>query len=89
MSLGGEKKKMGKIISEEVWNLGKGLEGNLEKEVKILEVLEEKRGMDIKEVIKLSGIKWVYSSLKNLEKLNKVERKKLGKSMYYRKVKVK
>lgn len=80
---------VGKRVSEEEWKSGKGVSGNLEKEKVILEVLEEKSGMDIKEVIELSKVKWVYSSLVRLEKVGKVERKKIGKCMYYRKVKVK
>ena len=78
---------MGKeVISEEEWENGKSREGNEEKELEIMKVLKSGERISSKGISERSGIKWVYSSLVNLVKKKKVERKKIGKKYYYRKV---
>ena len=71
-------------ISKKVWEEESSL-GKEEKENKILEVLG-KEIMDIEEIRKLSGEKWVWGSLKKMEEDEKLESKKIGKRKFYRRV---
>jgi hypothetical protein len=73
-------------ISENEWNEGKSLE-NGEKFGKIVELFSKGEMMDVKEVRKLSGEKWVWSSLEKGVESGVLECKKIGKKKFYRKKK--
>lgn len=78
------------IIEEEVWESGTGVSASENKEQILKAFAKIKgKGMDMKEIGKLSGLKWPYGAVKALVEDGKLERKQFGKKFGYRLVEVK
>lgn len=73
------------IIDEEEWE--KGAASSTEVTEKIMDAFRElgpNKGMDMAEVKKLTGLKWIFGPMKKLVEAGKLERKKFGKRFAYR-----
>jgi hypothetical protein len=74
-------------ISEKDWAEGTAVSAS-ENKVAVLGAFKGiKGGLDMKEIGKLSGLKWPYGAVKALVEDGKLERKQFGKKFGYRLVK--
>jgi len=74
-------------ISEKEWEEGSAVSASENKEA-VLKAFGKVagKGMDMKEIAKLSGLKWPYGAVKALVEDGKLERKQFGKKFGYRMV---
>lgn len=74
------------IISEVEWESGSAVSASENKEavLKAFAKVAKGKGLDMKEIGKLSGLKWPYGAVKSLVADEKLERKKFGKKYGYR-----
>ena len=72
-------------INEEEWENGSAVSASANKEA-ILKAFEKVKGkgMDMREIAKLSGLKWPYGAVKALVEDGTLERKQFGKKFGYR-----
>ena len=72
-------------INEEEWESGSAVSASENKEAVLKAFGKVKgKGMDMKEIGKLSGLKWPYGAVKALVEDGKLERKQFGKKFGYR-----
>jgi len=72
-------------ISEEEWANGSAVSASENREAVLKAFAKVKgAGMDMKEIGKLSGLKWPYGAVKTLVEEGKLERKQFGKKFGYR-----
>jgi len=77
-------------INAEEWEAGTAVSASENKEAILKAFAKVKgKGMDMKEIGKLSGLKWPYGAVKALVEDGKLERKQFGKKFGYRMVEVK
>lgn len=74
------------VITETEWEEGQNVSASENKEsvLKAFAKVAKGKGMDMKEIAKLSALKWPYGAVQSLVKEGKLERKKFGKKFGYR-----
>jgi len=73
------------IIDEEEWESGTAsTSGATESILEAFKNLGANKGMDMAEVKKITGLKWIFGPMKQLVEAGKLERKKFGKRFAYR-----
>jgi len=73
------------IIDEDEWESGSASTTEVtEKIMKAFQELGPTKGMDMAEVKKVTGLKWIFGPMKKLVTDGKLERKKFGKRFAYR-----
>ena len=74
------------VISEEAWESGVGAEGDAAEAILAAfgKQKDLKLGMDMDEIKKVTGLKWIFGPVKKLVEAGKLERKKFGKKYGYR-----
>lgn len=73
------------IIDEEEWESGSASTSDAaEKILSAFKELGPNKGMDMAEVKKITGLKWIFGAMKKLVEDGKLERKKFGKRYAFR-----
>lgn len=83
----GKEEKMPKgIITEKEWKSGTASSTSPEKAAKVLTFLKTlgRNGANMDAIAKGSGLKWPYTTVKNLQKVGTLEVKKIGKANFFR-----
>ena len=86
-TLKGKEKEMTKgIITEKEWTSGTSSSTSPEKASKVLSFLQTlgKKGANMNAIAQGSGLKWPYTTVRNLVKVGTLEEKKIGKANFFR-----